>query len=185
MKETFSPKEIQLDLDISDSTLRKWALSLETAGYKFKRTAHNRRVFNPEDHIVLSNFKHLVQEKNMSYENAAVIVASKFNSVPNDGQQESNRSAVTDDQQKERLEIDVVDQQMRSFQEFQKGLLEQLSTLERQNEQLSLKLDEQEKRIVNYMNEREQSLVKAFVEENKKLLSEERKKKSFFGLFKN
>lgn len=78
----YSAKDITLSLNIGDSTLRKWCLSLEEHGYTFYRTDQNKRLFTEKDIIVLRHFQQLVKEKNMSMNNAALIVTSKFQKGP-------------------------------------------------------------------------------------------------------
>lgn len=74
----YSAKEVINKIDIGDSTLRKWCLALEKQDYHFIRTDQNKRLFTEKDVFVLSQFKVLVQDKNMSINNAAAVVASKY-----------------------------------------------------------------------------------------------------------
>ncbi|MFJ5624770.1 MerR family transcriptional regulator [Peribacillus loiseleuriae] len=74
----FSSKEVVEKLSIGDSTLRKWALALEEQNYNFVRTTQNKRLFSDKDIFVLSQFKILVQDKNLSITNAAAIIAAKY-----------------------------------------------------------------------------------------------------------
>lgn len=78
----YTAKDITLTLDIGDSTLRKWCLSLEEHEYIFYRTDQNKRLFTERDIIVLKHYQHLVKEKNMSMKNAALIVTSKYKKMP-------------------------------------------------------------------------------------------------------
>jgi hypothetical protein len=74
----YSAKEVIDKIDIGDSTLRKWCLALEKQNYNFIRTDQNKRLFTEKDVFILSQFKVLVQDKNMSINNAATVVASKY-----------------------------------------------------------------------------------------------------------
>jgi DNA-binding transcriptional MerR regulator len=74
----YSAKEVVDKINIGDSTLRKWCLALEKQNYNFIRTDQNKRLFTEKDVFVLSQMKVLVQDKNMSINNAAAVIASKY-----------------------------------------------------------------------------------------------------------
>ncbi|MCP3742792.1 MerR family transcriptional regulator, partial [Rossellomorea sp. BNER] len=65
-------------LNIGDSTLRKWCISLEEHEYFFSRTDNNRRMFFDKDIIVLKHLRELVQVQFLSLENASKVVTSKY-----------------------------------------------------------------------------------------------------------
>lgn len=74
----YSPKEVVAKLNIGESTIRKWCPALEKHNYNFTRTDQNKRLFTEKDVIVLSQMKVLIQDKNMSINNAAAVVASQY-----------------------------------------------------------------------------------------------------------
>lgn len=168
----YSPKEVIIDLDIGDSTFRKWCIALEEAGYLFSRTDNNRRVFFDRDHIVLKQFQNLVQVQNMSLQNAAIIIASKYKDEPSDNKNTEN-----------------TDIALRSGNEVIENLFERIGTLEEQqkelldmNRHLISRLEEQHKYIEERLNKRDSILMESIREtqETKKLLiaaEEERKKR--------
>ncbi|GAB6460360.1 DUF3967 domain-containing protein [Bacillus luti] len=175
----YSPKEITLDLDIGDSTLRKWCIALEEAGYFFNRTDGNKRVFFNRDHIVLKKFQNLVQVQNMSLQNAAIIVSSKYKVEPSDIKNTEN-----------------TDLSIRSSNELVQELFDRIGTLEEQqnelikmNKALFNQLEEQQRYIEERMNKRDSLLMESLREtqETKKMMiaaEEERKKrKGIFRLF--
>lgn len=174
----YSAKEIILDLGISDSNLRKWCLALEEAGYSFSRTTTNKRLFYMRDNIVLKQLQHLVQVQNMSVQNAAIIVATKY---------------------KEDLSVmpntTNTDTDVRSGSEIIQELFERIGTLEEQqnelldiNKKLVEQLGEQKRYIEERLDKRERTLTESLKEslEIKKLLieqSEQKKKKGIFKFF--
>jgi DNA-binding transcriptional MerR regulator len=63
-------KEVSDILQIADSTLRKWCLSLEKNGYEFVRGTNNSRAFVERDVLLLRRMKELIQSKGVTVENA-------------------------------------------------------------------------------------------------------------------
>jgi DNA-binding transcriptional MerR regulator len=78
IKTPYTSREIVANLEIGDSTLRKWCLALEEQNYNFIRTDQKKRLFTEKDLFILSQFKNLVQNKNLSINQAAEIIATKY-----------------------------------------------------------------------------------------------------------
>jgi DNA-binding transcriptional MerR regulator len=78
IKTPYTSREIVANLEIGDSTLRKWCLALEEQNYNFIRTDQKKRMFTEKDLFILSQFKNLVQNKNLSINQAAEIIATKY-----------------------------------------------------------------------------------------------------------
>jgi len=170
-KEHYSPKEIALILDISDSNLRKWCLAIEEAGYLFSRTDNNRRVFFERDKVALKQFRELVQVQNLSLQNAAILVAGRLkedaSGLPH------GENAVTEVRSDNAVLVNVISE------------IEQLKEL---NRQLLKRLDEQDKYIEERLNKRDELLMESLREsqETKQLLlaaKEEEEKKPRRGVF--
>lgn len=180
MKQVDSPmsaREVIKRIEIGDSTLRKWCLALEEQNYNFVRTAQNKRMFSEKDLFVLSQFKLLVQTKNLSISNAAEIIASKYSGdilFPNETEGEQAAALV----------------------ENSPFLLETLEELKTEMEQLKdmnrlllAKLDEQQKYIDERLSKRDQMLMESLKasQETKMLLlaakEEQKKKKGLFSFF--
>lgn len=68
-------KEVSLQLDINPSTLRRWCLALEQAGYTFTRNEQNQRIFYERDYRAFRRLKELLNKK-VSMENAVHTVIS-------------------------------------------------------------------------------------------------------------
>lgn len=167
----YSAKDISLSLDIGDSTLRKWCLALEEHGYVFYRTDQNKRLFTEKDIIVLKHFQQLVKDKNMSMNNASLIVTSRF--------QKESFSNGTEVEQVE-SEMNSVPA-MRSDNHLIQELFNKLETMEEQqsqlvemNKALFKQLDEQQKHIEERLNKRDDTLMQSLREsqETKRLLLE-------------
>lgn len=160
----YSSKEVTARLDIGESTLRKWCLALEEQNYNFLRTAQNKRMFSEKDLFVLGQFKILVQEKNLSMQNAAEIVASRYSEdlFPNQTEIERRDSDGT---------LGEIKKEIQELKDLNRELLQRLS--------------EQQKYIEKRLEERDRLLMQAIREsqETKKLIAaaREENKKSFWS----
>lgn len=76
---TYWNKEVSEQLQVGDSTLRKWCMELEENGYIFLRDDSNNRAFTDHDLIALRKFKDLVQHRQKTKKDAAISVVSMFN----------------------------------------------------------------------------------------------------------
>ncbi|MED4456188.1 DUF3967 domain-containing protein [Metabacillus fastidiosus] len=178
-------KEVSQRLNVADSTLRKWCLSLEEHNYNFFRTDQNKRLFTVKDVTVLQHFKDLVQDKNMSMNNAAMIVTSRFQKGPFSDQTDveqviERESSVpvtrSNDELLERL-VTYIEQQEENWKQ-QKQL----------NADLVAKIDEQQKYIEERMEQRDAILMQSLREtqETKKLIvaaAEEKREEDRKGLW--
>jgi DNA-binding transcriptional MerR regulator len=180
----YTSKDISMALDIGDSTLRKWCLSLEEQNYHFYRTDQNKRLFTEHDIVVLRHYQHLIKDKNMSMQNAALIVSSKFQKAP-----------FSDGTEIEQLENEMNSvPALRSGDEFIQELVTEIKTMKEQqneliemNRQLFKRLDEQQKYIEERMDKRDSVLLDSIREsqEVKKQLLQiataQEEKKGFFA----
>ncbi|MGG3803465.1 DUF3967 domain-containing protein [Metabacillus fastidiosus] len=178
-------KEVSQRLNVADSTLRKWCLSLEEHNYNFFRTDQNKRLFTVQDITVLQHFKDLVQDKNMSMNNAAMIVTSRFQKGPF-----SNQTDV--EQLIERESTVPVTQSNDELLERLVTYIEQQEDHWKRQEQLNAdlvaKLEEQQRYIEERLKERDAMLIESLREtqETKRLVAaaeekrQEEEKKSFW-----
>jgi hypothetical protein len=74
---TWWSKELADHLGIGGSTLRKWSMELEKAGYKFLRDEHGRRAYVEHDALAFRQFKKYLDSK-MTYDSAATTVAVEY-----------------------------------------------------------------------------------------------------------
>lgn len=70
MEQAYFSSEVAKSLGVGASTLRKYALALEDAGYRFDRGLNNSRVFYQKDIITVQRLLKLIQEQNMALETA-------------------------------------------------------------------------------------------------------------------
>jgi DNA-binding transcriptional MerR regulator len=180
----YTSKDISLALDIGDSTLRKWCLSLEEQNYHFYRTDQNKRLFTEHDIVVLRHYQHLVKDKNMSMQNAALIVSSKFQKSPF-----SDETAI-EQLENEMNSVPVI----RSDAPFIQELVTEIQTMKEQqneliemNRQLFKRLDEQQKYIEERMDKRDSVLLESIRESQEvkqqllQIASAKEEKKGFFA----
>lgn len=169
----YSSKETCNQLDISGSTLRKWCLSLEKQGYEFTRGEQNRRLFSAEDLESLERFKELIQIKNMSLENASIIIASRFKETrsstgtPPVRANDTNRDEI----------IQKLNKHIEQQEKFNKELL---NRLDEQNKYINSKLDKRDQSLTETMNE----LIEQRKEEMNLLEEQKQKGNWFTKLFK-
>ena len=171
-----SPGDVRIDLDISDSTLRKWCLALEKQGYYFTRTDNNRRVFFERDLEVLRYFRYLVKVQNFNLENAAAVVSSRFKGserTPSEQANSENGDVLPSGEVKEMIE----------------KLLDHIERQEAFNKELLKRLDEQQRYIEERIDKRDQLLMQTLREhqqQTQKLIAaaEEEKLPWYKKLFK-
>lgn len=71
IEKAYWANQVADSLNISTSTLRKYCLILEEAGYKFLRGDNQRRAFTQKDIRTLRMFQEIAQNKNTTLEDAA------------------------------------------------------------------------------------------------------------------
>jgi DNA-binding transcriptional MerR regulator len=59
----YTAKDLAASLEVTTSTLRRWAISLESAHYPFKRNSKGQRIYTEKDLTTLVEFKRLLAEK--------------------------------------------------------------------------------------------------------------------------
>jgi hypothetical protein len=196
-EKAYSPKEINTTLDIGDSTLRKWCLSLEKNGYAFMRNDHKQRIFVENDVVVLRHFQNLVKHHNMQLENAAKLVVDRFGKgafevgtggVPaeiegkqNDLQRDLMRSS-------EEMTATLLEH-VKTQEEFNRSLLQRLDQQENFNRELVQRLEQQQTYIEERLEQRDRKLMESLRESQEvkqqllqiAVAQEEEKKKGFFA----
>jgi DNA-binding transcriptional MerR regulator len=154
-------------LGIKDSTLRKYCLVLQNAGYNFHTNERGQRGFFDQDVIVLRRFIDTKKMSNMTLEQAAEAVVSWVK------QSDMAVSVIREKEDNERHNEDI--QALKEMIEKQNELLIALAN----------RLDQQQKYIDERLNKRDAMLMESLreVQETKKLIAatEEVKKKSFWS----
>jgi DNA-binding transcriptional MerR regulator len=164
------PGDVCALLGIKESTLRKYALILQDAGYKFHVNDKGQRGYFERDVIVLKRFMEIKQSRDMTLEQAAEAVMAWV--------QQSNIavSVIEKKQESDRYNDDI------------KTLKEMVAQQNELLKELMLKLDEQQKYIDENLKKRDELLVQSLKEsmETRKMIAaakeeEEKKKKGFWS----
>ncbi|GAA0472761.1 MerR family transcriptional regulator [Alkalibacillus silvisoli] len=178
MSDQYYPsKEVCDRLNVSSSTLRKWCLALEKKEYEFARTEQNRRLFQDHDLQALESLKELIQDRNMTLENASIIVVSRFQ-----GERSSTRTPSVREP-KNTHDFEELGEIKAKLEEQQEYMMKQ----EQFNAALMEKLDQQQKYINNRLDERDQALMQTLNQiseerkEQAKLLEEQKQKEGWFS----
>jgi DNA-binding transcriptional MerR regulator len=143
-EKAYTTKEVSTTLEIRDSTLRKWCLSLEKNGYKILRNDKNQRLFVERDLVVLRHFQQLVQENNVPLENAAKLVVDRFGNGPFEG-----RTGIVRKKEKE------AHRDSKRYEEVIQQLSDHVGKQEEFNQELLKRLEQQQKYIEERLNERD------------------------------
>ncbi|WP_170937631.1 MerR family transcriptional regulator [Terribacillus saccharophilus] len=59
----YTAKDLAASLDVTTSTLRRWAIALESAHYPFQRNEKGQRIYAEQDMATLEELKKLLGEK--------------------------------------------------------------------------------------------------------------------------
>lgn len=59
----YTAKDLAASLDVTTSTLRRWAIALESAHYPFKRNEKGQRIYAEQDITTFEELKKLLGEK--------------------------------------------------------------------------------------------------------------------------
>jgi DNA-binding transcriptional MerR regulator len=199
LKETdipYAAKEVTELLGIGGSTIRKWCLALEEQNYSFIRTDQNKRMFTEKDLVVLKQFQLLVQNKHLSINTAAEVIASKYSTSQNEVF--SNESETERSTELSLFSYEALIEQNKSLNktiEIMQTDIEQLKTMNIElfnafNEQ-SKYIKEQNEDIKKHINKYDSLLMQSIREsqEAKQLQlerqeEEKKKRKGIFGFFK-
>jgi DNA-binding transcriptional MerR regulator len=175
----YTSKEIIARLSIGDSTLRKWCLALEEQNYNFIRTEQNKRMFTEKDSYVLTQFKHLVKDKNMSISNAAAIVASKYENEVFSGETEIEQ--VNDDPFALAFPNETLGELKSEIEQLKDMNRMLLSRLDEQQKYIESRLDQHDSILMNSLRESQQT--KQLLLEAKEREQEKKPRKGIFRFF--
>lgn len=167
MAQTYWGSEVAKNLGIGSSTLRKYCLALEEAGYPFERGNNNSRIFYHTDVATIERLVTAMNKKNVTLEQA-------INLAMTSGEENKIATVATDS---------VADT------EHIKGLTERIERLEQLNLDLIQRLDQQSKllqetdaqRIIRE-EQRDVQLMQVLreIQDSKRLITASEQKKSFW-----
>lgn len=168
MAQTYWGSEVAKTLGIGSSTLRKYCLALEEAGYFFERGNNNSRIFYYKDVATIERLVTAMNKKNVTLEQAIDLAMT----------------SVTEN------EIATVATDSAADTEHIKTLTERIERLEQLNLELIQRLDQQSKilqesdaqRIIRE-EQRDIQLMQVLreIQESKRLIAASEQKKSFWS----
>jgi len=168
MAQTYWGSEVAKNLGIGSSTLRKYCLALEEAGYPFERGNNNSRVFFHKDVATIERLIAAMNKKSITLEHAVNLVISSV---------EENKVAT--------VATDSV-----ADTEHIKALVERIERLEQLNLELIQRLDQQSKilqetdaqRIIRE-KQRDVQLMQVLkeIQDSNRLIAASEQKKSFWS----
>ncbi|AXO96263.1 hypothetical protein MCCC1A01412_28265 [Bacillus anthracis] len=168
MAQTYWGSEVAKNLGIGSSTLRKYCLALEEAGYPFERGNNNSRVFYHKDVATIERLVTAMNKKNVTLEQAINLAISSV---------EENEIAI------------AVTDSVANTEQI-KALTERIERLEQLNLELIQRLDQQSKflqetdaqRILRE-EQRDSQLMQVLreIQDSKRLITASEQKKSFWS----
>lgn len=142
----YSSSDIAANLNVQESTLRKYCLILEENGYEFLKNERGHRAFFDNDLIALKKFVVYKDEADMSLKQAAKAVVTWKNGF-----------SVTEHDTEENRYIARYDDLVNGFKEFRENQ-------NNFNQELLQQLQKQQQYIDNSLKERDQKLMMALKE---------------------
>lgn len=164
-------KEIADVLQISNSTLRKWCLALENAGYIFDRGANNSRVFYDKDMLLIRRLKELVQYKKMALDTSANLVVSTLEGV--------RRTAGVREENSDNSSAPMKPVNAQEHVLFGE-VLDRLERMEEFNKKLISRLEERDKYIQEQLHKRDERMItslREMMETKKEIAASEKAEK--------
>ncbi|MGE7219631.1 MerR family transcriptional regulator [Priestia koreensis] len=183
----YTTKEVAESLEIGQSTLRKWSISLEQSGYPFTKNDQGYRLFLERDIEILKQFKKLVKEQSMPLENASTLIVEHMDTQSFSTRTEvalSKETAVSPPS----LRNDEMDERLMEFMDKQEAFNDQLLEIIKQQQQtikelemyIDEKLERRDHQILSIIRESQET--KKLLLEQKKQEEEQKKEKP--GFFK-
>ncbi|MDP4084711.1 MAG: DUF3967 domain-containing protein [Bacillota bacterium] len=172
-EEVYSSEHVAMVLKIQESTLRKYCLLLEKAGYRFFKNEHGHRGFLNKDVIALKKLKEIKSHPDMTLEQAcnAVMTWVKQNDVANHDINDISEKNHHDDSYTKLL------QEFEDFKEQQKDFnKELLEELKKQQEYIQKSLDERDRTLMAALRET--------LETKQLLLATQEKSKKWFEFWR-
>jgi hypothetical protein len=171
--------EASKDLEIGESTLRKWCMELEKNGYSFIKGAMDSRAFTSHDMAALHYFKQLYKGNKQTREQAAKLVVEKFKREG--GNERTTPIPMENTRSIENLEtmMKVLLDQSQKQEEMNSVLLEQIKKQEEFNRLLAQKLEQQEQYIKESIEKRDKLLLESIRSSQEQAAAIEKKKTSW------
>ncbi|MFC4024352.1 hypothetical protein ACFOUV_11155 [Oceanobacillus longus] len=186
----YNPADIANLLGVKESTLRKYSILLENAGYKFNRNNQNQRWYNEYDVIALQKLVTLKNSGDMSLKECAEAVylwvkgddvTQELTVIDNDTKRYNNDLTEL---------IDMVHHQNKLLENYNKQqhtqnelIKELVQRLNQQQDYIEIRLKERDKMLMQTINDRLETQKQ--IAAAKEAEAEEQQKQGFFiRLFK-
>lgn len=142
----YSSSDIAANLNIQESTLRKYCLILEENGYEFLKNERGHRAFFDNDLIALKKFVEFKDEADMSLKQAAKAVTAWKNGF-----------SMTERDTEENRYVARYDDLLNEFKEFRENQnqfnKELLSQLQKQQQYIDTRLEERDQKLMLSLKE--------------------------------
>ena len=184
----FLTKEVSERLEIGDSTLRKWSISLENAGYKFIQKEKGDitiRAYRERDITALLRYRELIQSKMETMDSVAKIIISEFGSGTNKNDEERSGSLIVTEALP--TPLTVYEEAFQTFIERQNDVNRELLAKQQELiERMEQKLDDQQRYIQETLEKRDQVLMATMRElmEQRRIEAAEQNQSFWRRLFK-
>ena len=140
-EKAYSTNELAEILKVSSPSLRRWSIELEKAGYTFAKSKHNgKRLFVQSDVEMFKVFQKMVQDNNITTENASKLIVERFPKEVITGQ---SLSVQPENSENIQLQQSIIDY------------------MEQMKDEIFTRLDEREQKEKEYIAKRDQSLVES------------------------
>ncbi|HEK9103925.1 DUF3967 domain-containing protein [Bacillus pfraonensis] len=168
MAQTYWGSEVAKNLGIGSSTLRKYCLALEEAGYPFERGNNNSRVFFHKDVATIERLIAAMNKKNITLERAVNLVISSV--------EENKVATVATDSVADTEHIKVLTERIERLEQLNLELIQRL-------DQQSKILQETDAQRIIREEQRDTQLMQVLreIQDSKRLVVASEQKKSFWS----
>ncbi|PGM86345.1 DUF3967 domain-containing protein [Bacillus cereus] len=167
MAQTYWGSEVAKNLGIGSSTLRKYCLALEEAGYPFERGNNNSRIFYHKDVATIERLVTAMNKKNVTLEQAINLAMASV--------EENEIATVATDSVVNTEHIKALSERIERLEQLNLELIERL------NQQSKLLQETDAKRTIRE-EQRDVQLMQVLreIQDSKRLIAASEQKKSFW-----
>ncbi|WJE55472.1 DUF3967 domain-containing protein (plasmid) [Bacillus cereus] len=168
MAQTYWGSEVAKNLGIGSSTLRKYCLALEAAGYPFERGNNNSRVFFHKDVATIERLIAAMNKKSITLERAVNLVISSA--------EENEVATIVTDSVADTEHIKVLTERIERLEQLNLELIQRL-------DQQSKLLQETDAQRIIREEQRDIQLMQVLreIQDSKQLIAASEQKKSFWS----
>lgn len=160
----YSSNDVSTLLNVKDSTLRKYCLMLERAGYKIDKGKQGTRAFYNQDVIVLQKVIDIKKQPDMTLEQACKGVVAWVNAGNMTDDDTSDTTVITRDSSYNNAYEELI-RQFKKTQDFNQVLIERMDQQQKQIDFLMKDHHEKHDKVIAAIKEIPQQQVKAVIKE--------------------